>query len=84
MNGTQRCRSRIMGSPMNLDLHKDILARLEIIKSEGIIADYWVSWVGTGGKLEPAVRTWVTGFTRPAKPKREYLTCFRDWLRKGA
>jgi hypothetical protein len=46
---------------MNLQVHQDILARLEIVKSEGIIADYWVSWVGIGGKLEPTVRTWVTG-----------------------
>jgi hypothetical protein len=38
---------------MNLDLHQNILARLETIKAEGIIADYWVSWVGTGGKLVP-------------------------------
>jgi len=46
---------------MNLDLHQNILTRLERIKADGIIADYWVSWVGTGGQLEPAVRTWVTG-----------------------
>ncbi len=47
--------------PMKLDLHQDILASLEAINEEGIIADYWVSWVGTGGKLDPAVRTWGTG-----------------------
>ncbi len=40
--------------PKNLDLHQEILARLE---AEGIITDYWVSWVGTGGKLDLAVRT---------------------------
>lgn len=45
---------------MDIHTHHDIVARLEIIKSAGTICDYLVGRVGTVGKLEPVVRTWIT------------------------
>ncbi len=45
---------------MNASVHFDIISRLDKIKSSGLITDYWVSWVGSGGKLDPKVSSWVT------------------------
>jgi hypothetical protein len=45
---------------MNASVHFDIISRLDKIKSGGLITDYWVSWVGSGGKLDPKVSSWVT------------------------
>jgi hypothetical protein len=47
------------GLAMNSQVHFDITARLNQVKSEGLISDYWVSWVGSGGKLEPRVCSWT-------------------------
>jgi len=44
---------------MNSQTHFDIAARLELIKSEGLISDFWISWVGCGGNLEPRVCGWT-------------------------
>ena len=44
---------------MNASVHFDIIRRLDNIKSRGLITDYWVSWVGSGGKLDPKVSSWV-------------------------
>ena len=44
---------------MNASVHSDIISRLENIKSRGLITDYWVSWVGSGGQLDPKVSGWV-------------------------
>jgi len=44
---------------MNASVHLDIISSLENIKSRGLITDYWVSWVGSGGKLDPKVSSWV-------------------------
>jgi hypothetical protein len=44
---------------MNSQTHYDIAARLDLIKSEGLISDFWISWVGCGGKLEPRVCGWT-------------------------
>ena len=45
---------------MDAKLHSAIIGRLETSKSDGVIADYWVSWVGTAGRLGPFVRTWIS------------------------
>ena len=44
---------------MNSQTHFEIAARLELIRSEGLISDFWVSWVGSGGNLEPRVCGWT-------------------------
>lgn len=35
-----------------------IARMLELVKGEGIISDYFVSWRGRGGRLEPKVAVW--------------------------
>jgi hypothetical protein len=43
---------------MDPRVHEEITRRLDAVKASGFISDYWVTWVGSGGKLEPVVRTW--------------------------
>ena len=57
---------------MDIEIHSDITRRLETIKSSGLISDYWVSWVGMTGRLEPRVCSWV-GSKNFAQPVREEL-----------
>jgi len=38
--------------------HREIVNRLEASKATGLITDYFVSWVGVAGKLNPVVRAW--------------------------
>lgn len=40
--------------------HQEIASRLEGVKSAGFISDYCVSWIGSGGRLDPVVRAWKT------------------------
>ena len=44
---------------MNAQIHSEITSRLNVMRSEGLISDYWVSWVGCAGKLEPKVCSWI-------------------------
>jgi len=45
---------------MDAQIHSDITRRLDTFKSAGIIRDYWVSWVGSAGRLDPKVCSWIT------------------------
>jgi hypothetical protein len=38
--------------------HQEIVDRLEESKASGLIADYFVSWIGTDGELSPNIRAW--------------------------
>lgn len=44
--------------PMDWTAHQEIADRLESVKSAGFISDYSVSWIGSGGRLDPVVRAW--------------------------
>jgi hypothetical protein len=58
---------------MNAETHDDITRQLEMIKSTGLIADYWVSWVGCNGKLDPRVCSWIVS-EREIQSTREKIT----------
>ena len=44
---------------MDPRIHSEIANKLERAKASGLICDYFVSWVGWGGRLDPVVRGWT-------------------------
>lgn len=44
---------------MDPRLHEEIAEKLERAKAAGLICDYFVSWVGLDGRLDPVVRGWT-------------------------
>jgi hypothetical protein len=46
---------------MDERIHYAITRRLDAMKTRGLITDYWVSWVGSSGELQPKVCSRITG-----------------------
>jgi len=44
---------------MDPRIHSEIADKLERAKDSGLICDYFVSWVGWDGRLDPMVRGWT-------------------------
>jgi hypothetical protein len=44
---------------MDPRIHNEIADTLERAKASGLICDYFVSWVGWDGRLDPMVRGWT-------------------------
>jgi hypothetical protein len=44
---------------MDPRIHSEIANKLERAKASGLIHDYFVSWVGWDGRLDPVVRGWT-------------------------
>ena len=44
---------------MDPRIHSEIASKLERAKASGLICDYFVSWVGWDGRLDPVVRGWT-------------------------
>jgi hypothetical protein len=45
--------------------HDRIAGTLDLVKGQGLISEYLVSWRGHGGRLEPKVVAWSEAGTRP-------------------
>jgi hypothetical protein len=44
---------------MDERVHCDTTCRLDLIKANGLIVDYWASWVGSSGDLRPKLSSWI-------------------------
>lgn len=48
----------INGRQFSDSRHRQIVNRLEDAKIGGLITDFFVSWIGANGNLNPVVRAW--------------------------
>jgi hypothetical protein len=64
---------------MDERIHYDITRRLDAMKTRGLISDYWVSWVGSSGDLQPKVCSWITG-SNGVEPVREHVALVLNGL----
>jgi hypothetical protein len=56
--------------------HSEIVDRLNDSKSAGLISDYFVSWTGRDGNLEPIIRAWK----RPEAIEEKIRVCLSQAL----
>ena len=50
---------------MTFQHHDQIAGTLDLVKGQGLISEYLVSWRGRDGRLEPKVVVWSEAGTRP-------------------
>jgi hypothetical protein len=62
-----------MGNAKMLENYDRITHSLEVIKEDGRISDYLVSWKGQGGSLEPSVTVWRKPSSIPEQIKGEIV-----------
>lgn len=63
---------------MDPRIHSEIANKLERAKAAGLICDYFVSWVGLGGRLDPVVRGWT--HSKSAQAVRERIAALLSGL----
>lgn len=63
---------------MDPRIHSEIANKLERAKASGLICDYFVSWVGWNGQLDPVVRGWTDSAS--AQMARERITALLSGL----
>lgn len=60
-------------APLELNSHQEIANALDEARHQGLISDYFVSWRGRDGRLEPKIAIWSDAESSAERVRDEIL-----------